>query len=357
MQHLHTRWMALLLAVLALAACGSLPGQSVARVNNVTLSRQTLDQRIQLIQDSIKAESPSATAPSNQEIEQGLVQLFIEQNLVLDLARQRGVNVTDKEVDDQISTFRSGFEQQGGKLDDAVKSRLGFPDAASSDFRQFVTYTLAQSKVAETLVTTDTVKADITKQVEEQAAQKVKEYHSAHMLFAANSEAEFPAALEKANAALKRLEGGEDFATLAKELSEDPGSKDNGGEYDWQRQGNFVPEYEDAVLNKLQSGEYTKEPVKSQFGYHIIKLLEPVREVASIPAEQVQQVVDQQVAQELQSKRAEALNKLLEDEKAKAKQDGRLEEPTYPTATPVAPAETGAPEATTEATTEATATP
>ncbi len=74
----------------------------------------------------------------------------------------------------------------------------------------------------------------------------------------------------KANLVLTRIKGGEDFATLAKEFSEDPGSKDKGGDLDFFGKGQMVPAFEEAVF-KLKINEVTSELVQTQFGYHIIK--------------------------------------------------------------------------------------
>jgi preprotein translocase subunit SecD len=78
------------------------------------------------------------------------------------------------------------------------------------------------------------------------------------------------AQLAKAKSLIVRLQKGEDFATLAKEFSEDPGSKDNGGDLGFAKTGSFVPEFETAAFS-LKDGAITLTPVKSDFGYHIIK--------------------------------------------------------------------------------------
>lgn len=79
----------------------------------------------------------------------------------------------------------------------------------------------------------------------------------------------------KAEGILKKALAGEDFATLAKENSEDPGSKENGGEYDFVAKGTFVPEYEEVIFNKdLKDGEIYKELVETDYGWHIIKRIE-----------------------------------------------------------------------------------
>ncbi|MFH1889953.1 MAG: protein translocase subunit SecD [Candidatus Kuenenbacteria bacterium] len=67
---------------------------------------------------------------------------------------------------------------------------------------------------------------------------------------------------------------GEDFASLAAEYSEDPGSKDKGGDLGWANPGAFVPEFDTALFKDLKPGQITSQPVKTQFGYHIIKKIE-----------------------------------------------------------------------------------
>jgi peptidyl-prolyl cis-trans isomerase C len=91
------------------------------------------------------------------------------------------------------------------------------------------------------------------------------------------------------------------------------------------------------MFQDLQPGETTKEPIKTQFGYHIIKLISR-SEGPSMTQEQAQQQIEAQIGQTIQQQRGQEFEKLLADEHAKAKQDGRLVEPTYPTAVP-APAE------------------
>jgi parvulin-like peptidyl-prolyl isomerase len=76
---------------------------------------------------------------------------------------------------------------------------------------------------------------------------------------------------KKAEEILQRVKNGEDFAALAKEFSEDPGSKDKGGLYEGIVAKQFVPEFEVAAL-ALNPGEITQNLVETNYGYHIIKL-------------------------------------------------------------------------------------
>ena len=94
-------------------------------------------------------------------------------------------------------------------------------------------------------------------------------------------------------------------------------------------QGQFVPEFDKAMFQDLKPGETTKEPVKTQFGYHIIKLISR-SEGPAMTEEQAKQQIESQISQQIQQQRGQEFEKLLADEHAKAKQDGRLVEPDYP---------------------------
>lgn len=65
-----------------------------------------------------------------------------------------------------------------------------------------------------------------------------------------------------------------DFSALAKQYSDDPGSKDTGGDLGWATEGQFVTEFNDAIFQQLKDGQLTTSPIKTVYGYHIIKRLE-----------------------------------------------------------------------------------
>jgi peptidyl-prolyl cis-trans isomerase C len=76
---------------------------------------------------------------------------------------------------------------------------------------------------------------------------------------------------DEAKAIIEQLKAGGDFAAIAKEKSKDPGSGANGGDLGYFTKGMMVPEFEQAAF-ALEVGKFTETPVKSQFGYHVIKL-------------------------------------------------------------------------------------
>ncbi|GAO37325.1 peptidyl-prolyl cis-trans isomerase [Sulfuricella sp. T08] len=127
-----------------------------------------------------------------------------------------------------------------------------------------------------------------------------KEYHARHILVEKESEAKD---------IIAKLKKGEKFEKLA-EKSKDPGSKAKGGDLGWAAPANFVPEFS-AAMTKLQKGQYTTEPVKSQFGYHIIKL-EDSRTMQAPPFDEVKQNLRQRAQQQ-------QIDKMISDLRAKAK--------------------------------------
>lgn len=125
-----------------------------------------------------------------------------------------------------------------------------------------------------------------------------KEYRARHILVEKEDEAK---------AIIAKLKAGAKFEDLAKQ-SKDPGSAANGGDLDWASPASFVKPFSDAMV-ALHKGQVTDTPVKTQFGYHVIKL-EDVR-AAKVPtfeeikpqiAEQLQQQKLQAYQQELRKK-------------------------------------------------------
>src|SRR4029077_12633731 len=91
--------------------------------------------------------------------------------------------------------------------------------------------------------------------------------HARHILFTGKDDA---ASLAQAQQVLAQAKAGKDFGELAKQYSQDPGSAHNGGDLGWAERGSFVAPFADALFG-MQVGEL-KGPIKTQYGYHIIRL-------------------------------------------------------------------------------------
>ncbi len=102
--------------------------------------------------------------------------------------------------------------------------------------------------------------------------QMVTQTHARHILIRTSADVSDDDARNKLLDLRKRIEQGDDFADLANEYSEDPGSKIKGGDLGWASPGTFVPAFEQ-VMSSLKDGEIS-EPFKSQFGWHLMQVLE-----------------------------------------------------------------------------------
>jgi peptidyl-prolyl cis-trans isomerase SurA len=100
----------------------------------------------------------------------------------------------------------------------------------------------------------------------------VTQTHARHILIRTSADTSDDKARESLLNIKNRIEQGEDFADLANEYSEDPGSKVKGGDLGWANPGTFVPAFE-RVMTSLADGEISR-PFKSQFGWHIMQVLE-----------------------------------------------------------------------------------
>ncbi|CDS49806.1 Peptidyl-prolyl cis-trans isomerase [Polaromonas sp. CG9_12] len=128
------------------------------------------------------------------------------------------------------------------------------------------------------------------------AANGGKEYKARHILVEKESEA---------TAIIASLKKGGKFEDIAKKQSKDPGSGAKGGDLDWANPSSYVPEFTEALL-KLNKGQMTDTPVKSQFGYHVIRV-DDIRS-AQLPAFEE---VKPQIAQQMQQQKLAAFQEEL----------------------------------------------
>ena len=123
------------------------------------------------------------------------------------------------------------------------------------------------------------------------AANGGKEFRARHILVESEDEAK---------AIIKSIKGGAKFEEIAKKSSKDPGSGANGGDLDWAAAASYVTEFSEAMV-KLDKGQMTEAPVKSQFGWHVIRV-DDVRQaqlpqLADIKPQVLQQMQQQQLTE------------------------------------------------------------
>jgi peptidyl-prolyl cis-trans isomerase C len=203
-------------------------------------------------------------------------------------------------------------EMQGQLKDEVIAREIFMQEAqkrgldASDDFKAQMELArqtiLIRELFADQQKTNPVTDAEVKAEYDKFAASNGgKEYKARHILVEKEDEAK---------AVIANLKKGQKFEDIAKKQSKDPASGANGGDLDWATAGNYVPEFSQAMV-KLAKGQTTDAPVKSQFGWHIIRV-DDVRD-ATLPS------IDQLRAQITQSLQQQRLAKFQEDLRAKAK--------------------------------------
>ncbi len=180
---------------------------------------------------------------------------------------------TDKDMKTKIdSTIVSLKNQFGSDFNSAISQYYGV--SSEKELRDYIEVAFKRENAAKDYAATLITDKDIEKYYEEKSIGDMKVSHiliksdaSSNATSDEKKEAEAKA-LEKAKELIKKLDEGASFEELAKENSSDSSASD-GGNIGYFNRGKTVTEFEDAAV-KLKVGEYTKEPVKTQFGYHII---------------------------------------------------------------------------------------
>ncbi|HEX2437151.1 MAG TPA: peptidyl-prolyl cis-trans isomerase [Methylomirabilota bacterium] len=229
-----------------------------------------------------------------------------------------GVRVTDAEV-----------EQAWGLRRDEVKTAWALVEtaplvtAATATDEELAEYlkthgqefTQPERRKAQyvTLVPKDFAPKLSDAEIEKYYTEHIKDYETPRQLLAAHilvrvgetggSEAE-DKAREKIAGVIKRAKAGEDFAKLAREVSEDPGSKDKGGDLGWVSQGQMVPQFEQGLF-ALKKGEISPEPVRTPFGFHAIKVSD-VKEASRKPLKEVAAQIRDKLAADASDRAAKA---------------------------------------------------
>jgi peptidyl-prolyl cis-trans isomerase C len=214
------------------------------------------------------APAPQATAPAAAAVDPNAI-----------VATINGQNVTEADITLAEQDLGQQFgnlppeQRRAAALSSIIEIRLMAAQAVEkgldkdADFQRRVAFLdqralhgeLVEKEVAGK-ITDDEIRARYDKEI---AAQKpVNEVHARHILVKTK---------EEADAIIKKLEGGDDFQKLANENTTDPSGKTSGGDLGFFGPGQMVPEFEKAAL-ALEIGAYTKEPVQTQFGWHIIKV-------------------------------------------------------------------------------------
>ena len=255
-----------ILSTLAVAAClgamaGSALAQNVAIVNGVAVPKARVDALVQQVTRSGRPVTPEMQGQLKDEV--------IAREIFAQEAHNRGLDATED------------YKNQVELTKQTILIRELFGEYQKSN-----------------PVTDAEIKAEYDKFA---AANAGKEYKVRHILVEKEAQAQD---------IIAKIKKGAKFEDLAKKLSKDPGSAAKGGDLDWATPGNYVKEFTDAVIS-LPKGKMTETPVKTQFGYHIIRV-DDVRDAQLPKFDDVKPQIAQQLMQQ-------KMAKFQEDLRAKAK--------------------------------------
>lgn len=174
-------------------------------------------------------------------------------------------------ADSQIKQLKQQYEANNMNFDDALV-QAGFENEAA--YKEYVIFNYKRNKVVEKFLADELTDEEINKHYENEIFGEITAQHiliKPDVADDATDEEKTAAekkAKEEAEALIKKIQDGEDFTTLAKENSDDEGSASEGGKLTFSK-GQVVDEFW-AAASKLEDGDFTAEPVKSTYGYHII---------------------------------------------------------------------------------------
>jgi peptidyl-prolyl cis-trans isomerase C len=242
----------------------------VARVNGEAVSRAELERAIRGVE--MRAGGP-VPPEQRDEVYRGVLDQLIAYRLLVQETRARQVTVPDAEVDKELDAIRRRFPDEQA-FSAALKAQQLTLDEVRRDIRQDLEVSkLMDAEVAAKVA----VDAAAVKAFYDEHPERFREeeaVRASHILIRVPPEADAQAkarARGEAEAILKALRGGADFATLARERSQD-GSAANGGDLGFFTRGQTAPAFEAAAF-ALEVGQ-TSGVVETPFGFHVIKLFE-----------------------------------------------------------------------------------
>ena len=170
----------------------------------------------------------------------------------------------DKEIKSQVEEQLEYYRTQYGDSWETTLKSAGYED--ESVFEDELRLSFQRNKAVKDYIKENVTENEINSYYKDEYAGSIS---AKHILISTSNGRSEEEAEKEAKEIIKRLDKGEDFSEIAKEKSDDPGSKDNGGDLGYFGKGEMVKEFEDAAY-ALNVDEYTKEPVKTSYGYHII---------------------------------------------------------------------------------------
>jgi len=272
---------------------GDVPSNSVAVVGNQTITKAEFDDLVKYAKRSYDAQKrpfPKTGTPEYAQIRDQAVRFLVQRAQFEVKAGDLGVDVSDKDVDGRVDQYvkeRHKGDQQ--KFQAELKAQGLSEDQARDIIRANLVQERIYNKVTADLKVTD-------KDIQDYYAKNKSQYGTPETRVVRHILVKEKAL---ANQLHGQLQAGGDWKALAKRYSQDPASKNQGGRMTATK-GALVPEFEEAAFTVGNNG--ITKPVKTQYGWHVIQALGPVKKSTTTPLAQVKEAIRQQLTQERKNK-------------------------------------------------------
>jgi peptidyl-prolyl cis-trans isomerase C len=308
-------YVSLLVGVAIVVLVGCAPAEPVANVESQAKKIVTFEGG-DVTQGELDEFAEQSGVPKDDPQYQATVQQILPQLVNIEIAKayaqEHNITVSDKEVDQELAKLKEQVGDQARSsgqdvsnqeaYEQALKQNNITEDQLREDIRENLPVQEVQERVTGNAEPSDEEIQKYYEKNKEAQFTTPEQRCVRHILFNKDQK-------EKSEDIKQQLENGGDFAKLAKENSQDPGSAENGGDLGCLGKGETVPEFEQAAFGADQ-GEIVG-PVKTEFGYHILQVTD-VKPEQTRSLQEVESQIRSQLATEKQS---EAFNKWIEEQK------------------------------------------
>ena len=314
----------MLLGLIILLPMGCGDGDVVAEVNGEKISRAQLDTKIGELEMGLQSQGFDLEELSEEQAEEVSKNLqkealnqLIDEAILMQQAEKMGVKADEKQAQEELKQFKEGLGEETYKQ---LLEEQGLTEKDLLEHQKLkLSYDALFKKVTEDVTIDDhEVKSHFDENREDLEQLKV-----AHILISVepdSSEEEIESANQKAKELIEQLNNGSDFGELAKEHSDDTQSANNDGSLEvyFSRQDPFfVAEFTEGAF-QLDKGQFSPEPVRSDYGFHIIKVLDKKDSY-----EELKEPLEERL---LAARKNEVFNDFFTEAKEKSKIENKLEE-------------------------------
>jgi peptidyl-prolyl cis-trans isomerase C len=262
-------------------------------VNGEAITGKDLDDAVRAIAGRAGPIPPD----ERDRVYRGILDNMIGYRLMIQEAKARKITVSDTDVDAQVAQIRAQFPSEA-QFQQALTAQKTTLDAVRNDTREGMSADkLVETEIGGKIAVKPEAVTDFYQKNQDKFQQGPR-VRASHILIGIPQGADAAAkqqAKVRADALLKDLKAGKDFAATAKANSQDPGSAPNGGDLGYFEQGQMVPPFEQAAF-ALKPGEMS-EVVESQFGYHIIKVADR-QDSRVVPLEEAKTQIEEFLTQQ-----------------------------------------------------------